>query len=112
MHTVDGDNEAQAVSGGDLAATPVAGQADTGLVVDQAAVGSGQGVGPEVVLAHPGQPAPVECRPVGPGDRFKAGVAGLGQQYRADAGPQVLGSRGTPADMGELGVEAGPGGNL
>jgi len=41
----DGDDEAQPVSGGDLAAAPGAGQLDVGLGVDEPGVGCGEGVG-------------------------------------------------------------------
>lgn len=86
----DGDDEAQPVSGGDLAAAPGAGQVDVGLGVDEPGVGCCEGVGAQVVLLHPGQSGAGERRPAGLDERFETDVAGLRDEHRTDRQVQGL----------------------
>ena len=85
----DRDDEPQAVGRGDLAAAPGLRQRDLGLGVDQPGVGAGQGLGPDVVLLDPGQPAAGQGRDVGADQRLQPDVARLGQQHRAEADVEV-----------------------
>jgi hypothetical protein len=108
----DGDDEAQAVGGGDLAAAPGLGERDVDLGVDEPGGGGGDRVAADVVLVGPGQPGPAERRVAGLHDRFEADVAGLGDQDRADAHAEVLGAGSAFGHVGELGQEPGPSGDF
>src|SRR5271157_4199231 len=53
------------------------------------AVGADQGLGPDVVLLDPGQPAARQRRGIRTDQRFQADVARLGQQHGAQADREV-----------------------
>ena len=108
----DGDDEAQPVSGGNFPAAPGVGQLDVGLGVDEPGVGCGEGVGAQVVLLHPGQSGAGERGPDGLDERFKADVAGFGDQHRTDREVQIFGAAGAFGDVGELDGEPCPVGGL
>ena len=112
VEAVDRDDEPQAVGGGDLAAAPRPGQGDLGLVVDQAGVGPGDGLGADVVLLEPGEPASGRRGDVGADQRFQPDVAGLREEHGAEARIEI-GDAGVPlADVAELAGEARPGQDL
>jgi hypothetical protein len=86
----DRHDEAEPVDAGHEAPAPGPGQLDTGLEVDQAAVGAGVRLGTYVVLvdvrqtiAGQGGNAELDYGP-------EADVAGLGDQHRGDRDRQVL----------------------
>ena len=68
----DRHHEAQPVGGCDVAAAPGAGERDAVLGGDQAGIGPGQGLGPDVVLPHPAQPRAAQRRVVAPDQRLEA----------------------------------------
>jgi len=105
----DGHDEAEAVSGGDFAATPVASELECRLIVDQPSIRLRQRLGPEVVLVDPTQPAARQPGHILAHQRLQANVAGLCQQHRTDANRQIFDSCGALAEMRELAREAGPG---
>ena len=96
-----GCDEADAVGRGDFAASPDVGDRQGVLRRHDTGVGGGNGVGPDEVLADPGQPGAAECRLVGADHRLEADVAGLRDQRAAQAGGELLDARMALADMGE-----------
>ena len=79
---------------------------------DDSGVGGGDGLGPDEVLADPGQPGAAERWLVGADHRLEADVAGLGDQRTAQAGGELLDARMALADMGESVGKAGACGDL
>lgn len=91
---------------------PGVGQRHAVLRGHQPGIGGDQGVVAQVILIDPGQPLAPQRGNVVTDQRFGAGVAGLGQQHRAQAGGQILGPCRALGQMGEGVGEAGAGGNL
>ena len=107
-----GTTNREAVGRGDLAAAPGLSQGDLGLVVDQPGVGLGDGLGPDVILLDPGQPASGQRRDIRADQGLQADVARLGQEYRAEAQVEVADPCVTLADVAEFAGEVGPGQDL
>jgi hypothetical protein len=105
-------HEADAVGRGHLATSPDVGDRQSVLCRHDSGVGCGDGLGPDEVLADPGQPGTAERWLVGADHRLEADVAGLGDQRTTEAGSELFDTRIALADMSEGVGKARAGGDL
>ena len=99
----DRDDETQPIRRGDLASAPCLRQGKGGLGIDEAGIGPGQGLGADIVLLHPTEPAPRQRGDIGADDRFEADVTGFRQQDRAQ---RLMGRSATRASPSLIWVNA------
>ena len=95
----DGHDKPQAIRGRHFPSTPALGQGHGGLGIDQTGIGPGEGLGPEIVLLHPTEPATRQRGNIRADHGFEANITGFREQDRAETDRQV-GDAGRPvADM-------------